>query len=88
MFLTRWLRGTTRTPKLQRTTTRPRFRPAVQRLEGRDVPSTLTVTTALDVVDSNDGLLSLRAPIHVASVLIRRSGWRPGYRLPGQPHAA
>jgi predicted outer membrane repeat protein len=67
MFLTRWLRGTTRTPNNARTTTRPRFRPSVEGLEGRDVPSTLTVTTALDVVDPNDGVLSLREAIQQAN---------------------
>ena len=50
MFPTRWLRGTTRTPQHGRARTRPRFRPTVEGLEGRDVPSTLTVTTASALV--------------------------------------
>ena len=39
------------------------FRPRVEAMEGRTLPSTFTVNTTLDVVDPNDGKLSLREAI-------------------------
>src|SRR5262245_46297023 len=63
MFLTRWLQ----TPKSKRPARRPRFRPAVEDLEDRSVPAVLNVTTALDVIDPSDGLLSLREAVLAAN---------------------
>jgi hypothetical protein len=40
-----------------------RFRPQLDILEDRAVPATLTVTTPLDIVNPNDGLLSLREAV-------------------------
>src|SRR5438105_4347922 len=40
-----------------------RSQPRVETLEDRAVPAMLTVTTPLDVIDPNDGLLSLREAI-------------------------
>jgi parallel beta-helix repeat protein len=40
-----------------------RFRPGVEVLEARAVPAVLNVTTPLDEVDPNDGLLSLREAV-------------------------
>ena len=70
MGLTSWLRNRlgNRAPR-GRVQHRPiaRFRPTLETLEDRTAPSTLTVTTALDVVDANDGLLSLREAISTAA---------------------
>jgi CSLREA domain-containing protein len=44
-----------------------RRRPTFDLLEDRLVPATFTVTTTLDVVDSNDGKLSLREAISAAN---------------------
>ena len=55
MFPIRWLR----TPKTSRPAGRPRFRPTVESLEDRWVPSTLTVTNDLD-----SGAGSLRAALN------------------------
>jgi predicted outer membrane repeat protein len=67
MFFFSWLRKTT-TPlrPSRRAASRPRFRPAIEALEDRSVPAVLNVTTTLDVVDPNDGLLSLREAIQQA----------------------
>src|SRR5262245_11888146 len=40
-----------------------RFRPMLEGLEDRAVPAVLSVTTALDVVDATDGVMSLREGI-------------------------
>jgi CSLREA domain-containing protein len=49
-------------------TPRPaRYRPRIEVLEGRCLPSTLTVTTAADETNPNDGVLSLREAIAAAS---------------------
>src|SRR5262249_33422363 len=42
-------------------------RPGLETLEGRLVPATFTVTTPLDVVDANDGQLSLREAVLAAN---------------------
>jgi CSLREA domain-containing protein len=44
-----------------------RWRPRLEVLEGRDVPSTLTVTTSVDEMDPNDGVLSLREAVAAAN---------------------
>src|SRR5947209_11082115 len=46
---------------------RRRFRPGIECLEDRLVPATFTVTTPLDVVNPNDGKLSLREAITQAN---------------------
>jgi hypothetical protein len=65
MFFSSWLRNRTTIPRANRAATlrqRPaRFRPALEMLEDRCVPSTLTVTNTLD---SGDG--SLRADVTAA----------------------
>jgi len=68
-----WFTSLFRKPKLggssQRNDRRrpaPRCRPQLEVLEGRDVPSTLTVTTSVDEMDPNDGVLSLREAIATA----------------------
>src|SRR6516162_8976066 len=62
MFFSSWLRNRTTTPRANRAAAlrqRPaRFRPALEMLEERCVPSTLTVTNTLD-----SGAGSLRAAI-------------------------
>jgi hypothetical protein len=67
MFLFSWLRNRNSNPRAKRTTAaRPkhaRFRPLLEALEDRAVPAVLHVTTTLDVVDPNDGLLSLREAV-------------------------
>jgi predicted outer membrane repeat protein len=60
MFLTRWLKSV---PRTRRALERPRFRPTVEGLEARDVPAILTVTTTADLIDPNDGILSLREAV-------------------------
>jgi predicted outer membrane repeat protein len=54
-----WLR----TPKTTRSARQPRIRLLVEELEDRSIPAILNVTTTLDVIDPNDGLLSLREAI-------------------------
>jgi predicted outer membrane repeat protein len=44
-----------------------RFTPALERLEGREVPALFFVTTPLDVVSATDGKLSLREAISAAN---------------------
>ena len=44
-----------------------RFVPMLECLEGRAVPATFTVTATLDMVDPNDGRLSLRDAINRAN---------------------
>jgi hypothetical protein len=67
MFFFSWLRNRNSNPRARRATApRPkqaRFRPLLEVLEDRAVPATLNVTTPLDVVDPNDGLLSLREAV-------------------------
>lgn len=63
MFLTRWLKPGSRTHARHGANSRPRFRPAVEGLEAREVPAVLTVTTTADVLDPNDGVLSLREAV-------------------------
>ena len=53
MFLTSWLktlRTRNRTGRTNRMPAAPRFRPRLEAIEDRTVPSTFTVTTALDGV--------------------------------------
>src|SRR5262245_23182108 len=69
MFFSSWLRKMTTPPRPIRraaAASRPRFRPAIEALEDRSVPAVLNVSTALDLVDPNDGLLSLREAIQQA----------------------
>src|SRR5262249_42127376 len=48
---------------------RPRsFRPSIESLEDRRVPTTFFVTTVADVVDRTDGVLSLREAIKAANL--------------------
>jgi hypothetical protein len=65
MFLSSWLRNR-KAPSL-RVRRKNRFRPWFEPLEGRAVPATFNVTTPLDVVDANDGMLSLREAILAAN---------------------
>src|SRR4051794_38215111 len=44
-----------------------RFRPALECLEDRAVPATILVTTRADVVNPNDGKVSLREAITMAN---------------------
>src|SRR5262249_34206769 len=66
MFSSWWLRNRTN-PRANRSATQrqrqARFRPSLEKLEDRAVPAVLNVTTALDVVDPSDGLLSLREAV-------------------------
>ncbi|MBI1916589.1 MAG: hypothetical protein HYS12_17915 [Planctomycetes bacterium] len=67
MFFSSWLRNRTTTPRANRSPARrqqhARFRPALEMLEDRAVPAMLNVTTTLDVLDPNDGVLSLREAV-------------------------
>src|SRR5262245_12583630 len=65
MGLTSWLRNRirNRASRAPQRPAAPRFRPRLEALEERWLPSTLSVTTALDVVDPNDGVVSLREAI-------------------------
>ena len=70
MFFSKWLRNrlTNLRPKHPAPQRRPRrFRPGLEILEDRAVPAVLNVTTALDEVDPNDGVLSLREAIQQAN---------------------
>src|SRR4051794_11594970 len=42
-------------------------RPRLRRLEARDLPATYVVTTAADVIDPADGVLSLREAVIAAN---------------------
>jgi parallel beta-helix repeat protein len=61
MFFSSWLRNRTTTPRANRAAARRGFRPTLEALEDRWMPSTLTVTNTLD---SGDG--SLRADVTAA----------------------
>jgi predicted outer membrane repeat protein len=67
MFFFSWLRKRNSNPRAKRATAaRPkqaRFRPLLEALEDRAVPSTLNVTTTLDELNPNDGVLSLREAV-------------------------
>jgi hypothetical protein len=67
MFCSSWLRKWTTNPGANRSAARrsrkPRFRPTLEILENRAVPAALNVTTPLDIVDPNDGVLSLREAV-------------------------
>jgi CSLREA domain-containing protein len=54
-------------PRRSHTRPAPRRRPTFDLLEDRLVPATFLVTTTLDVVDANDGKLSLREAINAAN---------------------
>ncbi len=65
MFFSSWLQNLISTRRHGKLTgNRPlRFRPRLEALEDRTVPSTFNVTTLADVVDATDGVLSLREAI-------------------------
>src|SRR5262249_38236323 len=65
MFFSSWLRNRMTNPCANPAQGHraARFRPGLEILEDRAVPAILNVTTALDVVDPNDGLLSLREAV-------------------------
>src|SRR5262245_6277058 len=65
MGLTSWLRNRLckGTGRLRPRPAAPRFRPHLEALEDRWLPSTVTVTTALDVVNPYDSVVSLREAI-------------------------
>ncbi len=68
--LRRWLRRPLPVPHTAHQPAAPRARPlrlALEMLEGRTVPAVYTVTTSADVVDPNDGLLSLREAVIAAN---------------------
>src|SRR6516164_4650399 len=71
MFFSSWLRNRkpSRGPRCQgpRRAAALRFRPRLEALEDRWMPSTLTVTTPLDEVNPNDDVLSLREAIKQAN---------------------
>ena len=48
---------------------RRHIRPVSETLEARTLPTNLTVTTALDIVDAGDGEMSLREAIHEANAM-------------------
>lgn len=68
MFLFSWMRNRNANSKKRASLSRKptRFRPGLELLEDRAVPAILSVTTHVDVVDANDGLLSLREAIQQA----------------------
>lgn len=66
MFFKSWLR-TSCSPNRNRSHSQTRFRPALESLGERLMPSTLSVTTAADVVDLDDGAVSLREAIAAAA---------------------
>jgi hypothetical protein len=63
MSFSSWLRRLRASSRIARHGSRPRFRPGVEGLEDRSVPAVLNVTTTLDVIDPNDGVLSLREAV-------------------------
>jgi CSLREA domain-containing protein len=69
MWLSSWFRKPTLAQhrhSAQRRRPPSRCRPSIEILENRWLPSTLTVTTSVDEVDPNDGVLSLREAIAAA----------------------
>jgi CSLREA domain-containing protein len=69
MWLASWFRKPTFAPhphRRQRRRPPSRSQPGIEILENRWLPSTLTVTTSVDEVDPNDGVLSLREAIAAA----------------------
>src|SRR5262245_22447920 len=69
MSILSWLRNWTskHAPQTQRRPAARRFRPSIEMLEDRAVPAVLSVATSLDVVEPNDGVLSLREAISAAA---------------------
>jgi len=65
MGLTSWLRKrlTNHVCRAEQRPAAPRFRPRLEALEDRWLPSTLAVTTARDAVNASDGVVSLREAI-------------------------
>src|SRR5262249_54358938 len=67
MFFFSWLRQQNTNRQAKRATAarlrQGRFRPTMELLEDRAVPALLNVTTSLDVIDPNDGMLSLREAV-------------------------
>jgi CSLREA domain-containing protein len=69
MWLSSWFRKPTLAQhrhRAQRRRPPSRCRPGIEILENRWLPSTLAVTTSVDEVDPNDGVLSLREAIAAA----------------------
>src|SRR5262249_7694298 len=62
MFIFSWLRDRKRVAHRANL-----IRPRLEILEDRAVPATFNVTTTADVVDANDGLLSLREAVQQAN---------------------
>ena len=62
-MLPRWWYSASKSTQRGRRPARRSFRPQLEWLEDRVVPSTFNVTTHADVVDPNDGKLSLREAI-------------------------
>jgi hypothetical protein len=67
MFFSSWLLQQNTNRQAKRATAarlrQGRFRPTMELLEDRAVPAVLNVTTSLDVIDPNDGMLSLREAV-------------------------